>query len=343
MWSIPLLAINPDRGGKSLKLVRLFPLTVCAACALGAAPAALAQSHAYPTKIIRLIVGFPPGGATDITARLVGQKMAASLGQNILIDNRPGANSNIGTEAAARAAPDGYTLLMCTIASTINHSLYKNLPFDLLKDFTPVTQTTSVQSFLAIHPSLPVRSVKELIALAKAKPGTLNFASSGTGGSPHLAGEMFKLMAGVDMVHVPYKGTAPELNDLLAGNVKIAFETTPALLPHVKEGKLIALAVNSAKRTPLLPNVPTMAEAGLAGFEMSSWNGLLVPARTPKAIVTRLHKEAVQALQAPEVSEKLSGLGADPVGSAPEQFAAFMQAETKKWARVIREANIKAE
>jgi tripartite-type tricarboxylate transporter receptor subunit TctC len=324
-------------------LVRSLQVVLITVSALGAASGVFAQSQAYPSKIIRLIVGFPPGGATDITARLVGQKMSVSLGQTVLIDNRPGANSNIGTEAAARAAPDGYTLLMCTVASTINHSLYRNLPFDVLKDLAPVTQTTSVQSFLAIHPSLPVRSVKELIALAKAKPGSLNFASSGTGGSPHLAGEMFKLMAGVDMVHVPYKGTAPELNDLLAGNVKIAFETTPALLPHVKEGKLIALAVNSPKRTPLLPNVPTMAEAGLPGFEMASWNGLLVPARTPKDIVMRLYKEAVQALQAADVSEKLSGLGADPVGSTPEQFAAFIQAETKKWARVIREANVKAE
>ena len=191
-----------------------------------------AAAQPYPSKPIRLVVPFGAGSNTDILARTVGARMAESWGQQVVIDNRPGANSNIGTEAVARAAPDGYTLVMCTIASTINHSLYKNLPFDLLKDFAPVTQTTSVQSFLAIHPSLPVRSVKELIALAKAKPGTLNFASSGTGGSPHLAGEMFKLMAGVDMVHVPYKGTAPELTDLLAGNVKIAFETTPALLPH---------------------------------------------------------------------------------------------------------------
>jgi tripartite-type tricarboxylate transporter receptor subunit TctC len=232
---------------------------------------------------------------------------------------------------------------MCTIANSINYSLYKDLYYDLIKDFAPVTQTTSMLSFLVIHPSLPVRSVKELIALAKSKPGELNYASSGVGNSPHLAGEMFKMMAGVDMVHIPYKGTGPELNDLLAGTVKIAFETTPAVLTHVKDGKLLALAVNSAKRTPLLPNVPTMSEAGVPGFEMTSWNGLAFPAGTPKEIITRVYQETLKAIQIPEVREKLSSLGADPVGSTPEQFAAFIQAETKKWAKVIKDANVKVD
>jgi tripartite-type tricarboxylate transporter receptor subunit TctC len=301
------------------------------------------SAQTYPNKPIRLIVGFPPGGSTDITARLVGQKLSASLGQPLVIDNKPGAGSNLGAEIAAKAAPDGYTLLMCTIANSINYSLYKDLYYDLIKDFAPVTQTTSMLSFLVIHPSLPVRSVKELIALAKSKPGELNYASSGVGNSPHLAGEMFKMMAGVDMVHIPYKGTGPELNDLLAGTVKIAFETTPAVLTHVKDGKLLALAVNSAKRTPLLPNVPTMSEAGVPGFEMTSWNGLAFPAGTPKEIITRVYQETLKAIQIPEVREKLSSLGADPVGSTPEQFAAFIQAETKKWAKVIKDANVKVD
>lgn len=322
-------------------IVRIVEVGLVVLVVLGVATGAIAQ--AYPSKPIRLIVGFSPGGSTDITARLVGQKLSASLGQPVVIDNKPGAGSNIGAEAAAKAAPDGYTLLMGTIANSINYSLYKDLPYDLIKDFTAVTQTTSMLSFLVIHPSLPVRSVKEFIALAKSKPGELNYASSGVGNSPHLAGEMFKMMAAVNMVHIPYKGTGPELNDLLAGHIKIAFETTPAVLPHVKAGKLLALAINSAKRTPLLPDVPTMSEAGVPGFEMTSWNGLVFPAGTPKEIVTRVYQETVKALQTPDVHEKLSSLGAEPVGSTPEQFAAHIQAETKKWAKVIKEANVKAD
>jgi tripartite-type tricarboxylate transporter receptor subunit TctC len=298
-------------------------------------------AQGYPSKPIRLIVGYPPGGATDIAARIVGQKLSLSLGQAVVIDNRPGAGGNLGAELAAKAAPDGYTIFMCTIANSINYTLYKDLTFDLVKSFTPVSQATSILSFLVVHPSLPVKSVKELIDLAKSSPRKLDYASSGVGNSPHLAAEMFKTMAGVDMVHIPYKGTAPELTDLLAGVVKIAFETTPAVLTHVKAGKLRALAVNSAKRTPLLPNVPTMAEAGLPGFEVTSWNGVLAPAGTPKEIVTRLNQEIVKALKMADVREKLSGVGADPVGSTPEQFAAFIQTEIKKYAKVIQEAGVK--
>ena len=298
-------------------------------------------AQGYPHKSIRLIVGYPPGGATDITARIIGQKISASLGQAVVIDNRPGAGGNLGAELAAKAAPDGYTIFMCTIANSINYSLYKDLTFDLVKNFTPVSQATSILSFLVVHPSLPVKSVKELIALAKSSPRKLDYASSGVGNSPHLAAEMFKTMAGVDMVHIPYKGTAPELTDLLAGVVKIAFETTPAVLTHVKGGKLRALAVNSTKRTPLLPDLPTMGEAGLPGFEVTSWNGIVAPAGTSKEIVMRLNQEVVKALKMPEVSEKLSGIGADPVGGTPEQFGAFIQVEIKKWAKVIQEAGVK--
>jgi len=325
-----------------MKFMRDFVAVVIFAGALVLA-AGSAFSQAYPQKAIRLVVGFPPGGATDIVARLVGQKLSVSLGQAVVIDNRPGANSNIGAELAARAAADGYTLFMCTIANAINYSLYSNLPFDMIKDFVPVAQTASILSFLVVHPSLPVKSVKELIELAKSKPGELNYASSGIGGSPHLAAEMFKTMAGVNMVHIPYKGTGPELTDLLAGVVRIAFETTPAVLPHVKAGKLRALAVNSLKRTPLLPDLPTMSEAGLSGFEVTSWNGVLAPAGTPKEIVTRLNNEIVKALKMPDVHEKLSGLGADPVGNTPEQFAAFIQAEIKKWAKVIKESGARVD
>jgi tripartite-type tricarboxylate transporter receptor subunit TctC len=325
-----------------MKFMRDFVAVVIFAGALVLA-AGSAFSQAYPQKAIRLVVGFPPGGATDIVARLVGQKLSVSLGQAVVIDNRPGANSNIGAELAARAAADGYTLFMCTIANAINYSLYSNLPFDMIKDFVPVAQTASILSFLVVHPSLPVKSVKELIELAKSKPGELNYASSGIGGSPHLAAEMFKTMAGVNMVHIPYKGTGPELTDLLAGVVRIAFETTPAVLPHVKAGKLRALAVNSLKRTPLLPDLPTMSEAGLPGFEVTSWNGVLAPAGTPKEIVTRLNNEIVKALKMPDVHEKLSGLGADPVGNTPEQFAAFIQAEIKKWAKVIKESGARVD
>ncbi len=322
-------------------LVRPIHLEIVALIILGVSATSFAQS--YPNRPIRLIVPTSPGGATDMTARLVGQNLSPRLGQPVVVENKPGAGNNIGTEAVAKATPDGYTFLMGTIANAINYRLYRNLPFDFIKDFAPVTQLTAVQSFLVVHPSLPVRSVKELIALAKAKPGNLSYASSGIGNSPHLAGEMFKMMVGIDMVHIPYKGTGPELTDLLAGHVKIAFETTPAVLSHVKAGKLLALAVNSAKRTPLLPDVQTMSEAGVPGFEVTSWNGLVFPAGTPKEIVTRIWQETVKVLTTPDVRENFLSLGATPIGNTPEQFGVFIQEEVKKWAKVIEDANVKVE
>jgi tripartite-type tricarboxylate transporter receptor subunit TctC len=300
-----------------------------------------AFSQTYPTKPIRLIVPFAPGGSTDITARTIGDKLSESLGQPVVIDNRPGAGANIGTEIAAKASPDGYTIFMCVVPNTTNHTLYTKLPFDFVRDFAPVTQTTSIASILVVYPSLPVYSVKELIELAKSKPGDLHFASAGIGSSPHLAGEMFKTMAGVDMVHIPYKGTSPALTDLLAGRVELTFEGAPALLRHVKAAKLRALAANGAKRTPLFPDLPTMQEQGFPGFLVTSWNGVAVPAGTPKEIISRLNSEIVKALQMPDVKERLSSLGADPVGSTPEEFAAFIQAEIKKWAKVIKDAGIR--
>lgn len=321
--------------------IRVLNLLVAVLLVWGAAVDVSAQS--YPSKPIRLIVGYAPGGSTDIAARVIGQKLSTGLGQAVVIDNRPGASSNLGAELAAKAAPDGYTLYMCTIASSINQTLYKSLPFDLVKSFTPVSQVTSMLSFLVVHPSLPAKSVKELIALAKTSSRKLDYATTGAGSSNHMAAEMFKHMAGVDMVHVSYKGTGPELTDLLAGVVKVAFETTPAVLPHVKAGKLRALAVNSATRTPLLPDVPTMGEAALPGFEVTSWNGIVAPAGTPKEIVGRLSQEVAKAVKMPDVVEKLSGVGASPVSSAPEQFGAFIQGEIAKWAKVIKQAGITAE
>lgn len=321
-------------------VVRFVSLVAFVALFLSTTSDAFAQS--YPTKTIRLIVGFPPGGSTDIAARVIAGKLSESLGQPVVVDNRPGAGSNIGTEIAAKAAPDGYTLLMATVANASNYSLYK-LPFDFVRGFAPVTQATSVTSSLVVHPSLPVKSVKEMIELAKSKPGQLNYSSTGIGGTPHLAAEMFKLATGVEMVHIPYKGAAPELTDLLAGVVKISFATLPGVLPQIKAGKLRILAVNSEKRTPLLPDVPTMSEAGLPGFLVTSWNGIAVPAGTSKEIITRLHSEIVKILQMPDVKERLSGLGADPVGNTPEEFGAFIQSEIKKWTKVVKEAKVRIE
>jgi tripartite-type tricarboxylate transporter receptor subunit TctC len=275
--------------------------------------------------------------------RLVGQKLGEAFNQTVIVENRPGAGGNLAAELVARAAPDGYTIYWITVGTAVGASLFPNLSYNILKDFAPVSQATSVTSFLVVHPSLPVKTVGELIALAKSQPGKLNYSSSGTGGSPHLAAEWFKSIAGVDLVHVPYKGTGPQLVDLLGGVVKVAFPTMPGVVPFVTQGKLRALAVSSAKRSPLLPDVPTMIEAGLPGYVATSWNGAVVPAGTPKEIVTRLNSEMVRILDMPDIKEKLSTGGADPVSSTPEQFGAFIEAETKKWAKVIKDAQIAGE
>jgi len=322
-------------------MLRFISLGLFVVVFLSAAGGVFAQS--YPTKPIKWIVGYSAGGATDITARTVGNKLAERLGQPVLVENRPGANSNIGTEAASRAAPDGYTLFSGTVSNTINYSLFSNLPFDFLKDFDPVTQVASVVSTCVVHPSLPVKSVKELIELAKSKPGALNYGSSGIGGSPHLAAEMLKMMAGVDLVHVPYKGDSPCRTDLLAGRVQVSFLSIPSLVPHIKAGRLRLLAVNGPERTPIFPDVPTMQESGFPGFLVTSWNGVVVPAGTPKEIISRLNSELEEILKMPEVRERLSTLGADPVGSTPEEFGAFIKAEIEKWAKVIKATGAKVE
>ena len=317
-----------------------------AAALLGAAAfagVAMAQQD-YPNKPVRIVVPFPAGGTTDILTRAISQKLSEDWKQPVVVDNRAGAGGNIGADLVAKSTPDGYTLLMGAVAThAINPTLYSKIPYDPVKDFAPVALVAQVPNILVVNPAVPATTVRELIDLARAKPGYLNFGSGSTGSTGHLAGELFKAMAGVQMVHIPYKGTGPELTDLLAGVVRIAFETTPAVLPHVKAGKLRALAVNSLKRTPLLPDLPTMSEAGLSGFEVTSWNGVLAPAGTPKEIVTRLNNEIVKALKMPDVHEKLSGLGADPVGNTPEQFAAFIQAEIKKWAKVIKESGARVD
>jgi tripartite-type tricarboxylate transporter receptor subunit TctC len=302
-----------------------------------------AQDTRYPAKPIRLLVGYTPGGATDIIARTIAAKLQDSLGQTVLVENKPGATSNIASEAVAKAAPDGYTLLVGTIANATNMTIYKNPGYDTLRDFAPITQTMSAPSVLAVHPSVPARTLRELIALAKQQPGKLTYASSGNGGSPHLAGEMLKLRAGIDIVHVPYKGATQGMTDLLGGQVTMSFQTALSAIPHLQSGKLAVIAVAAHRRMALLPNVPTMAEAGMPDFEVSSWNGLFAPARTPPDIVARLHQATVKALGLPDVREKLAAQGAEPVGQSPEEFRSYIKSEIDKWGRVIRESGAKVE
>jgi tripartite-type tricarboxylate transporter receptor subunit TctC len=311
-----------------LKLPLLLLLSLAATVAFG---------ETYPTKPIRMIVPFPAGGTTDILARSVGQKLGEAVGRQVIIDNRPGAGGNIGSDMVAKAAPDGYTLLMGTVGThAINASLYAKMPYDHIQDFAPITLVAAVPNVLVVNPSVEAKSVRELIALAKAKPGQLSFASSGNGTSIHLSGELFKTMAGIDMLHVPYKGSAPALTDLIGGQVNLMFDNLPSSLPHIKAGKLRALAVTSGKRSPALPDVPTIAEAGLPGFEASSWFGVFAPAGTPKEIITRLNMEIVKALTSPELKERLAAQGAEAVGNSPEQFAAHIRSETAKWAKVVK-------
>jgi tripartite-type tricarboxylate transporter receptor subunit TctC len=322
---------------RTARLLSLAILLGSSAGLLRVAGDAFAQG--YPAKPIRIVVPFTPGGTTDVLARAIGQKLTASWTQPVVVDNRPGAAGNIGSEVVAKAAPDGYTLLMGTVSTHgINPGLYSKLPYDPVKDFAPVTLVAKVPNILVLHPSVPASSVTELIAHAKAKPGQLNFASSGNGTSIHLSGELFKTMAGVQMTHVPYKGSAPALTDLLGGQVSLMFDNMPTALPHVKAGRLKALAVTSAKRSPAIPQLPTMAEAGLPGFEATSWFGVLAPAATPKEIVGKLNGEIVRILKTPEVRAQLSGQGAEPVGDTPEEFAAHIKAEMAKWAKVVKES-----
>jgi tripartite-type tricarboxylate transporter receptor subunit TctC len=315
---------------------------IACACAIAVALPSVAQT--YPAKAIRMIVPFPPGGTTDILGRIAGQKITEALGQQVIIDNRAGAGGNIGTELVAKSPPDGYTLLTDPGSTlTINPSLFSKLSFDPLKDFAPITILAAVPNMLEVHPSLPVKNVRELIALAKTKPGQLNYASTGAGQSTHLSMELFKTMAGIDLNHIPYKGSAPALTDLLGGQVSLMFDNMPSSLPHVKAGKLRALAVSTLKRSPTMPQLPTVAESGLPGFEVSVWFAVLAPAGTPREVVNKLNAVLVKALQAPDVKERLASQGAEAVGNTPEQFSAQMKRDLVKWAKVVKDSGAKLE
>ena len=303
--------------------------------------AVVAQDSAYPIKPIRILVGYAPGGATDIVARSVAIKMQETLGQPVIVENRAGASSNIASEFVARSSPDGYTLLLGTIANATNMTAYKNMGYDTLRDFVHITQFMTAPSVLTTHPAVPAKNLKELIAVAKQNPGKLAFSSSGNGGSPHLAGEMLKMRANIDLIHVPYKGAAPAIADLLGGQVQMSFQTALSAIPHLKSGKLNVIAVASKKRMGTLPNVPTMAEAGLPDFEVSSWNGLFAPAKTPPHIVAALYSAASKALKTQDIIDKMEAQGAEPVGSNPEEFRAFVKAEIDKWEQVIVKSGAK--
>lgn len=307
---------------------------------VGAQPAAAAEDAAsYPSRPVTIVVGFSPGGPTDIIARVVATHLAKALGKPVIVENKPGGGSNIATEQVVRAAPDGYTLLVETIANATNMSVYKKLNYDTQKDLAPIVQFMASPSVLVVHPQVPARTLQELLALAKSQPGKLNYASTGVGGSPHLAGEMLKYRAGIDAVHIPYKGAGPALNDLLAGNVTMGFMTSLGLVPHVQGGKLRALAAASPKRIPELPDVPTMAEAGLPDFHVLSWNGLAAPAGTPKPIIDKLNREVNKILGMPEVRKQLQSLGGDPIGGTPEEFTRFVDKEIRQWGAVVKSAN----
>ena len=307
---------------------------------LGALPAA-AVAQQYPSKPIRIIVAYTPAGATDILARAVGQKMSESFAQPVIVENRPGANGNIGTDVAAKATPDGHTLLMVTAGTHgINPSLYRKLPWDAVKDFAPVSLVAMVPNILVVNNSLPVKSVKEFIAHLKANPNKLNYGSPGNGSTAHLSMELFKTMTGTSMQHIPYKGSAGVLTDVMGGQIIATMDNMPPYLPQVKAGKIRALAVSTPKRSPAVPDIPTVAEAGVPGYNSSAWFGLVAPAGTPKTVVDKLAAETQRILKLPDVNERLSGLGAEPVGDTPAQFAAHIKTEIAKWAKVIKDANV---
>ena len=306
--------------------------------------ATLAHAQAWPSKPIKWVVPFAPGGTTDILARTVGEKLALALGQPVIIENKPGAGGGLGADFTAKAAPDGYTIMGGTISThAINASLYKNLPYDPVKDFVAITLIARVPNMLVINPAVPAKDVKELIALLKASPNKYSFASSGNGTSQHLSGELFKSMSGTDMQHIPYKGSPPALQDVMGGQVTMTFDNITTAWPLAKAGKLRALAVTTAKRSSIAPDVPTLAESGLPGFEVGSWQGVFAPAGTPPEIVKRLNAEIVKALNLPDVREKLSGLGAEIVADSPEEFSALVKAEVVKWADVVKKSGAKVD
>jgi tripartite-type tricarboxylate transporter receptor subunit TctC len=304
---------------------------------------ALASAQTYPVKPVRLIAASSPGSAVDIVSRVIAQKLSEQLGQQVVVDNRAGAGGNLGAELAAKAAPDGYTVFMATPAQAINTGLYRKLDYDLVRDFAPVSLLTIGHYCVAVHPSLPVRSVKELIALARMRRGQLNYASAGNGNATHLAGALFNSMAQIELVHVPYKGSGPALTDLIGGQVQVMFPNLTAAIPYVKANRLRALAVSGEKRSVIVPELPTVSEAGLPGYRVISWFGMLTPAGVAPEIIARLQRELTTTMRAPEVRDKLAGEGAEPMTNTPEQFAAFIKSEIAQWVKVVREAKISAE
>ncbi len=320
-----------------MKSIRHAGLFVLAAAFIGIAPA---QAQ-YPAKPIRFILPFPPGGGTDTLGRILGAKLGEGLGQQVVMENRPGAGANIGAEVAAHTPPDGYTLLMGNVAHAINVSLYNKLNYDLVKDFSPVSLLASTPNIVVVHPSVPARTIKELIALAKARPGELDVASSGAGSSAHLAGELFNSLAGTKMNHVPYKGGGPAVLALVSGEVSVGFATTPSVLPHVQAGKLRGLAITSAARASFAPDLPTVSEAGVKGYEAGTWYGILVPAGTPQPIIARLHAESVKVMALPDIKQRLDTTGFTAIGSTPAEFAAYIRSEIEKWTKVVRAAGVR--
>jgi tripartite-type tricarboxylate transporter receptor subunit TctC len=314
------------------------------ACILFGLMAISATAQTYPSKPIKWVVPFAAGGTTDILARTVGEKLSIALGQPVVVDNRPGAGGGVGADYTAKSAPDGYTIMGGTISThAINALLYKSLPYDPIKDFVPITLIARVPNMLVINPDVPAKNVAELIALLKANPAKYTFASSGNGTSQHLSGELFKSMAGVEMQHIPYKGSPPALQDVVAGQVTMTFDNITTAWPLAKGGRLRALAVTTAKRSPVAPDVPTLAEAGLVGYEVGSWQGVFAPAGTPPDVIRRLNAEMVKIIQSPEVREKLIALGAEPVGDSPEEFAALVKSEVSKWADVVKKSGARVD
>jgi tripartite-type tricarboxylate transporter receptor subunit TctC len=327
-----------------VKIIVLRSTAIIVLSALGSsltATNALAQD--YPNRPIRLIVPFPPGGGTDITARATALKLGESWGQTVVVDNRPGANGTIGVDITAKSAPDGYTITMISSSHAVNVGLYSKLPYDLMRDLTPITQATSQPYVLVINPSVPARSVKELVAVAMAKPGTLNYGSSGTGGISHLAGALLGSLTGTSLVHVPYKGGSPAMIDVISGQIQMLFGTLLLNGPHIKAGKLRVLAVTTPQRWPGTPELPTMQEAGVPGFVITQWYGMLAPAKTPQPIVGKLNKEIARLLLQPDVKEKLAADGAEAVGNTPAQFGAHIRSEIAKYSKLVKQIGLKAE
>jgi tripartite-type tricarboxylate transporter receptor subunit TctC len=341
-WTYEIVANTDQEQYRMRPVATSFQVLVMAMTSVTALAASPADS--YPLKSVRVIVPFAAGGTTDIVTRVLSQRLTEIWGQQLLVDNRPGAGGNIGSEAVAKAPNDGYSILMATVATHgINASLYKRLPYDPVTDFTPITLVASTPSVLMLNLAVPANSVRELVELAKAKPGTLNYGSPGSGSSHHLAGELFDSMAGVKMVHVPYKGTAAALIDVIAGQIQLTFDTLPSAMPYVKTRKLKAIAVTSLRRAQSLADLPTVAEAGVPGYEVTSWYGALAPAGTPAELIRKLNGDFVRVIRTPDIAARLVEAGAEPVANTPEEFGAFIRSELKKWAKVVQQSGAKAD